>query len=358
VARFVSSPDTFVVEELPAYLPSGSGEHTFLWIEKRAMTTWDAVNALGRRLGVDARDIGCAGLKDKHAVTRQWLSVPRVAPEAALAAGDEHIRVLQAIPHGNKLRTGHLRGNRFEVVLTDLVPGEAPRLAQRLAALGRDGLPNRYGDQRFGRDGDNVARGIALLRGQRRERDARRRRLWLSAVQSAVFNEVLRAREASGQLRQVLAGDVLQKVGSGGVFVTDDPVFDHTRLDAGEIVTTGPMPGGWAKEPPPGTAARALEDAALAAVGVTREDFASAGRDLPGTRRPLLVPVTLPDHMSPPTDAASLRIAFELPAGTYATVLIEELGVTISSPLTTGQPGGPPGESMLTNAVPDPHGDE
>jgi len=348
MARFVSSPDTFLVEELPAYLPSGSGEHTFLWIEKRGLTTWDAVNTLARRLRVAPREIGCAGLKDKHAVTRQWLSVPRVAPEAALAAGDEQLRVLRAVPHGNKLRTGHLRGNRFEVVLTALAPGEGPRLLEQLAALARDGLPNRYGDQRFGRDGDNVARGIALLRGDRRERDQRRQRLWLSSVQSAVFNEVLRARTAGGLLRTVLTGDVLQKAASGGVFVTEDPALDQPRLDAGEVVTTGPMPGGWAKEPPLGTAARALEDAALAAIGVTREDFAAKDRDLPGTRRPLLVPVTLPPSPSEatPTDGTSLRIAFELPAGTYATVLVAALGVT------SGQPQTRDGESMVTN-IPD-----
>lgn len=343
MARFVSSPDTFLVEELPAYLPTGTGEHTFVWIEKRDLTTWDAVNTLARRLGVAPRDIGCAGLKDKHAVTRQWLSIPRVAPEAALAAGDDQLRVLRAEPHGNKLRTGHLRGNRFEVVLTALAPGEGQQLVERLATLAREGLPNRYGDQRFGRDGDNVTRGIALLRGERRERDARRRRLWLSSVQSAVFNEVLRARTDGGLLRRVLAGDVLQKAASGGVFVTEDPALDQPRLDAGEIVTTGPMPGGWAKEPPPDTAARALEDAALAAIGVTREELAS-DRDLPGTRRPLLVPVTDAAAVEPPApDATSLRITFALPAGTYATVLIEALGVLPRQPETSSE------ESMLTN---------
>ena len=306
------------------------------------------MNTLARRLRVAPREIGCAGLKDKHAVTRQWLSVPRVAPEAALAAGDEQLQVLRAVPHGNKLRTGHLRGNRFEVLLTDLAPGEGARLREQLAALGRDGLPNRYGDQRFGRDGDNVARGIALLRGERRERDQRRQRLWLSSVQSAVFNEVLRARTAGGLLRTVLSGDVLQKAASGGVFVTEDPALDQPRVDAGEVVTTGPMPGSWAKEPPPGTEARALEDAALAAIGVTREDLAAKERALPGARRPLLVPVTVPPPASeqPDGDGTSLRIAFELPAGTYATVLVAALGVT------TGQPQTADDQSMLTN-IPD-----
>lgn len=343
-AYFVSSPDTFVVEEIPAYLPSGTGEHTFLWIEKRDLTTWDAVNLLARRLRVDARDIGSAGMKDKRATTRQWLSVPRVPPELALQASDDQLRVLRAIPHGNKLKTGHLHGNRFEVVVDGLDDAAARALSERLAVIGRDGLPNRYGDQRFGRDRDNAARGLALLRGQTRERDARKRRMLLSAVQSAVFNEVLRARLADGSARRVLTGDILQKIPTGGVFTTEDPAVDQARLDAGELAITGPMPGSWAREPPPGSGARAIEDQALADVGVRREEFAALGKDLPGTRRPLLVPVTLGDPPTAPVEGRphALRLAFQLPAGTYATVLVQELGITV------GQPQASAPESMLT----------
>src|SRR5690242_15079779 len=115
---FVPSPETFVVEEIPAYEPSGEGEHTYVWIEKRGLTTMDAVKRLARALDTDARDIGYAGLKDRNAVTRQWISVPRVEPERVLAIAEPDLRVLAAKRHGNKLRTGHLRGNRFEVVVT------------------------------------------------------------------------------------------------------------------------------------------------------------------------------------------------------------------------------------------------
>ena len=336
MARFSPSPETFFVEEIPAYLPSGTGEHTFLFIEKRLLTTFDAVNDLARRLGVPPRDIGYAGMKDRHATTRQWLSVPRVAPEIALAAGDDSLRILRAERHGNKLRTGHLRGNRFEVVVAALAgDGDAAALvvtfAARLAELSARGLPNRYGDQRFGRNADNAARGIALLRGEQRERDHRRRRLLLSAAQSAVFNEVLALRAAQDLLSRVVPGDVLQKTDTGGVFVTEDPETDQRRLDAGELVVTGPMPGGWAREPPPDTQARAIEDQALGIVGATRAEFAAVGRDLPGTRRPLLVPVTLGTEavVADPEAPGTIRLRFELPAGTYATVLLEALGVTV-----------------------------
>ncbi len=334
MARFCPSPDTFVVEEIPAYLPSGIGEHMFVWIEKRLLTTFDAIDALGRRLGIPTREIGYAGMKDRHATTRQWLSIPRITAELALVAGDDRLSVLRAQPHGNKLRVGHLRGNRFEVVVTDLVDQtDGANLNARLVEIATLGLPNRYGDQRFGANADNARRGIAILRGEERERDPRRSRLLVSAAQSAVFNQVLTLREADSLLRRVLPGDVLQKTDSGGVFVTEDPATDQSRLDAGEIVVTGPMPGGWAREPPPETQARAIEDQAFAMVGATRAEFASAGRDLPGTRRPLLVPVTLTDPVAIPldADAHATRLGFQLPAGTYATVLIEALGVTMDT---------------------------
>ena len=328
--KFTPSPETFVVEEIAAYEPAGAGEHTFLWIEKRGLTTMDAVRRLARLLGVDARDVGYAGLKDRSAVTRQWVSIPRVDPERARLIAEPDLAVLQASRHGNKLRTGHLRGNRFEIVVV-LAASDEAALRARLESLAAGGVPNRFGEQRFGAAGDNAAVGLAILRGERRERDHRLRKLLLSAAQSAVFNRALELRAAGG-LRSVLAGDVLQKVASGGLFITEDVAVDQARVDAGELAITGPMPGGREKEPPPGTPARAVEDQALADVGATREDFERAGRDLPGARRPFLVPLTLGDPPVQPDPApvgpeeVALRLRFSLPAGSYATVVIAALG--------------------------------
>lgn len=328
--KFTPSPETFVVEEIAAYEPVGAGEHTFLWIEKRGLTTMDAVRRLARLLGVDARDVGYAGLKDRSAVTRQWVSIPRVDPERARLIAEPDLAVLQASRHGNKLRTGHLRGNRFEIVVV-LAASDEAALRARLESLAAGGVPNRFGEQRFGAAGDNAAVGLAILRGERRERDHRLRKLLLSAAQSAVFNRALELRAAGG-LRSVLAGDVLQKVASGGLFITEDVAVDQARVDAGELAITGPMPGGREKEPPPGTPARAVEDQALADVGATREDFERAGRDLPGARRPFLVPLTLGDPPVQPDPApvgpeeVALRLRFSLPAGSYATVVVAALG--------------------------------
>jgi tRNA pseudouridine13 synthase len=342
VLTFTPTPETFVVEEIPAYEPSGEGEHTFLWIEKRGLTTLEAIRRLAAALGVDGRDVGHAGLKDRHALTRQWLSVPRVDPEQARGVGTPELAVLAAARHGNKLRVGHLRGNRFEVVLVEVGAEEetgtgtatdtdtdVATLQMRLEMMAREGVPNYYGEQRFGAAGDNARVGLEILRGTRRERDHRRRRLLLSAAQAAVFNEALRIRQATGSLKLVRAGDVLQKVASGGLFVTEDVATDQRRVEAGEVIPTGPLPGTREKEPPPGTAARALEDEALAAAGATREDFARAGRDLPGARRPVLVPLTLGDPPvaaePAPAGRRAFRLRFTLPAGSFATVVVTAL---------------------------------
>ena len=185
-------PDDFVVEEIAAYPPSGSGTHCFAWIEKRGLTTRAAIDRMAAALSVRPSDIGYAGLKDKQAVTRQWLSLPDVEPDRASALAWDDLRVLEASWHGNKLRTGHLRGNRFTVVLHDVRP-DAARAARRVIdRITAAGLPNFYGPQRFGMHGDNAARALQMLRGERPlPRDRQRRRLMISSLQSLLFNDVL-----------------------------------------------------------------------------------------------------------------------------------------------------------------------
>lgn len=331
MARFVASPETFVVEEIPAYLPAGEGEHAYLWIEKRDLTTFEAVNRLARVLGVDPRDVGYAGMKDRRAVTRQWLSVLGVDTERAQAATVDGVRILAADRHKNKLRVGHLDGNRFEVVLDQVAPGDAENLAARLATLAAQGVPNRYGHQRFGAAGDNLEVGLAVLRRTRREPDARRRKLLLSAVQAAVFNRVLELRAADGGLLCVRDGDLLEKVASGGQFVGSDVAVEQARVDAGEIVPTGPLPGGHVRGPRPGSAAALLEERALSELGIAPGELERVGRSLPGARRKVVVKLTLGE---PPVAAepAGLRLRFSLPAGSYATVVLDALGVDADRP--------------------------
>jgi tRNA pseudouridine13 synthase len=326
MARFIANPETFLVEEVPAYLPAGAGEHVYLWIEKQNLTTIEAACRLARSLGVSDRDVGYAGMKDRHATTRQWLSLLGVDPVQAQLAVVEGVRVLAASRHQNKLRIGHLRGNRFEVVLSHLADGEADSIEASLRALAAKGIANRYGHQRFGAVGDNLGTGLAILRGTRREPDARRRKLLLSAVQSAVFNCVLDLRGESDGLLAVREGDILERVATGGQFVCTDPATDQLRVDAGELVPTAPLPGSRVRSPPAGSAARVLEERALAMLGIETEELTNVGRSLPGTRRPVVVKVTLGDPAVAP-EPTGLRLRFFLPAGSYATVVLDALGV-------------------------------
>jgi len=256
-------------------------------------------------------------------LTYQWYVNGDVLPDAELSSG---VLALDIIGNDETFRT-----DRFEVVLTGAITAdEIPALRARLIALAQSGVPNRFGDQRFGASGDNARLGLAILRGERRENDRRRRRLLLSAAQSAVFNQYLDLRAAAGPLAQVIPGDVLKKTDTGGLFACSDPAVDQARVDAGAIVPTGPLPGGREIEPAPGTPARALEDEAIAKVGATRADFDNAGRDLPGSRRPVLLELTLDgdglsEESGQPPDQRAVRLRFSLPPGGYATVVIAAL---------------------------------
>lgn len=332
--------EDFAVEELPAYPPSGSGDHVFALVEKRDLTTPFAAAQLARALGVAPRDVGHAGMKDRRAVTRQWLSFPPpVTPEQVLAAaataldgargedaadGLAQLRVLEVARHPHKLRTGHLRGNRFTLVVRGVGPGSADAARAILGALARaPGAPNWYGEQRFGRAGDNAAAGLALVRKQRRfDRDPRKNRLLVSALQSQLFNDWLERRLRDGLYRQVLEGDVLRKVG-GGVFLCADAALDQERLLAGEILPTGPMFGVEMRGATPGSPAAAREAEVLAAAGIELAELAPLRKLAPGARRDAAI--TIDDwSVTEPADHA-LQIAFTLPAGAYATAVMREL---------------------------------
>lgn len=328
-------PEDFRVDELPVYPPSGSGDHVFVRIEKRDMTTPFAVGRLARALGVRERDIGVAGNKDRQAVTTQWLSLPPpITPEQALAvelaAGDGTgaLRVLEAVRHNHKLRTGHLRGNRFALIVREVAGDEpAARAARILARLAEaPGAPNWYGEQRFGRAGDNAARGRALLEGRRAGgggRDRKHDRFLISALQSALFNDWLTARLADGLYRRALAGDVMHKR-QGGMFECTEPEVDTPRIAAGEIVPTGPMFGVAMRAPAAGSAAAEREAAILAAHGLAIADFAPVKAIAEGARRDAAIAVT-DAAVREGESAGTLELEFSLPAGAYATVVMREI---------------------------------
>ena len=316
----------FEVEELPAYQPAGEGSHVLAWIEKRGLTTIQAIRLLAGAVGVHERDVGAAGMKDRHAVTRQLLSFPPPAsPEALLTAQVDGVTVLSADRHPHKLRTGHLRGNRFRLVVrgvtssADAAAGRAQAILDRLAEP--PGSPNWYGEQRFGAAGDNAAAGRALLssRGRRRGRESR---LLVSAYQSELFNRYLSRRIADDRYRRVIGGDILM-VPSGGMFATSDPAVDQERLLSGELIPTGPMFGHSMRAPEPASEADGREQAVLVEEGITTADFKPLGALAPGTRRAIAVRIT--GAAVAPVAPDAIQVAFELPAGAYATAVMREI---------------------------------
>jgi tRNA pseudouridine13 synthase len=323
-------PEDFEVEEIAAYEPSGSGDFLYLWIEKRDMGAEYFVRQIAKRLDIPTGEVGTAGLKDRRAVTRQMVSVPSHIEERLKQLEGEGIRLLAVSRHGNKLRPGHLHGNRFRILVRECDAATAQEtLAPVLRRLRDHGLPNYYGSQRFGNGGETLHIGLALLRkeppilaGGRKAnvRNPFLKKLALSAAQSGFFNHYLGRRLADGLGRTVLKGDVMAKVPFGGVFVAEDVETEQKRFDAGEIVTAGPIFG--RKTFPAAHEAARREEATLTAFGLTRESFGGFGKLVQGTRRHNLI--YLADLAAAP-EADGLRLTFTLPAGSYATVLLREI---------------------------------
>jgi tRNA pseudouridine13 synthase len=317
--KIKTTPEDFDVEEIPAYEPSGQGDFLYLWIEKRGMGAEYFTRQIARRLDIPVGEVGTAGLKDRHALTRQMVSVPaHVEPRLGQLDGDG-IKVLRVSRHSNKLRPGHLHGNQFRILIRD-VDVQAGRLHHDIMErIRQHGLPNYYGLQRFGHDAENLHTGLALLRGEKSSRNPFQKKLLLSAAQSALFNHVLAQRFRDGLLRRVLAGDVMCKIPFGGMFVAVDVEAEQKRFEAREIVTAGPIFG--RKTFAAAQEAAQREQSALAAFELTEASFNGFGKLLQGTRRHNLVYV---DNLAAGVEPDGLRLSFTLPAGSYATILLRE----------------------------------
>jgi len=379
-------PEDFQVEEIPLYAPGGAGTHVYFGIEKTSMPTERAIEAIAKELGVLRRDIGFAGLKDTHAVTRQTLSVEHVDPQRVRALDIRGIHILWVDRHTNKLKLGHLAGNRFSIKVREMQPGtEAPARAI-VEVLARRGMPNYFGPQRFGVRGDNGLVGLAALRGDYDEAvavmlgrpgpldhgdaltarqhydqgnyaaaarawpwalgDHRRacqtmarsggatrkawktlpwhvRRLYLSALQGELFNRVVARR--IDRLDQVLLGDLAMKHPNQAVFRVTDPEAEQPRCEAFEISPTGPLFGRRMTEPEGEPAA--LEEAVLAEAGLSRAALVEQpGERLDGTRRSLRVRPGDPTVESGSDEMGPfVRLDFSLPSGAYATTLLREV---------------------------------
>jgi tRNA pseudouridine13 synthase len=321
-AQMRSAPEDFLVEEIDAFEATGSGEHLLLTVEKRGMNTAFAAARIAQWACIPEMGVSYAGLKDRHAVTRQRFSVhlpKRVAPDLAALESAE-MRIVKSEWHAKKLPRGALAGNRFELILRD-VQGDVAAMESRLNAIDAHGVPNYFGEQRFGRGGNNVGNAVAMFAGHRVRRE--QRTMLLSAARSELFNRVLSARVSGGSWNRGLDGEVWMLDGSRSVF-GPEPWTEALamRLAEFDIHPTAPL---WGRGELRSTAVvLALETVVLADAHAMalRIGLESAGLKQERRATRLRPQVLQWDWIKP--DA--LKLCFELPSGTYATTLLAELG--------------------------------
>ena len=301
----------------------GNGEHDFLWIEKTSANTQWVADALARHANVSSRDVGFAGLKDRHAITRQWFSVRRPDRDGtdwdAFAA--EGVVILEQRRHQRKLRRGAHKGNAFEIVLRgEGINSRQEAAEERLARIQSDGVPNYFGEQRFGRDGGNLNIARQLFSGRRLPRP--KRSIALSSARSFLFNEILARRVNQGSWNSVLLGELANLNGSGSVFsVTELSDELHQRCLTMDIHPTGTL---WGDNAP-------LSAGVVAELELeVTEPHADLTAGLLSVRmdassRALRLPVR---NLSWEFTTNALRLEFRLDGGGYATAVLRELAET------------------------------
>lgn len=318
--RIRSVPEDFIVEELPAFEASGEGEHLLLTIQKRGMNTAFCAQQIARWAGIDERDVSYAGMKDRHALTTQRFSVrlpKKISPDVSALNTDE-CTVLDATWHNKKLARGALAGNRFKLTLRELI-GDIAELEQSLQSIKTQGVPNYFGEQRFGQEQANVGMALGMFEGRRVDRA--KRSIYLSAARSTVFNHLLAERVMQGNWNQALAGEVWMLEGTKSIFgpeaFTDELAQRLAELD---IHPTGPMWGNGELR----SQQQVLELEAKLTIQFPEICIGLAKADLRQERRALRLLVknlawnVLAENV--------LQLSFELPPGAYATSVLAELG--------------------------------
>ncbi len=325
--RIRAIPSYFIVEELPLYAPVGKGKHLYVNLTRENSTTPEIQEKLGQLFGIQSSDVGFAGLKDKHARTTQTFSIP-------VGDVDHHTvenltgQIQKELPvvvnwsrlHSNKLRIGHLAGNHFTITITELKTGfeETLRRANRVVdLLCKKGLPNYFGPQRFGHDGENLRRGREILLGRLRLSDRWLRRYLINSYQSHLCNHCLGLRLSQGLFDRVLLGDIARKYTSRSFFEVRDQEAEQRRYDAHEISFTAPIYG--CEMPMASGIFGELESKVLAEAGLTRDVFEHA--KVKGSRR---IGRLLPQNLTVRISPRSLVLSFTLQKGCFATTVLRE----------------------------------
>jgi len=312
-------PEDFIVEEILGFEPTGEGEHIFVQIQKRGENTDFLARQIAKYAGLPKMAVSYAGMKDRHAITTQWFGVHIPGKREVDWSGleSDSVRVLQSIRHNRKLKTGALKGNRFTITVREL-QGDRTLIEQRVQQIKTEGVPNYFGPQRFGREGNNLVQAKALFKGELKLRDRNLEGIYLSAARSEIFNRVLAQRVELGNWNQAIEGDVFMFEGSHSIFRAELDPETLQRVAEQNIHPSGPLWG--IGELATSGEALALERAVAAEYPLFCEGLERAKME--PARRPLRLTVTDLSFEFP--DETSLRLTFSLTAGAYATVVLRE----------------------------------
>jgi tRNA pseudouridine13 synthase len=312
------SPQDFEVTETLGFAPAGSGEHDFLWLEKIGANTAWVAQQLARHAGIPLRDVGYAGLKDRHAVTRQWFSVRR--PRGAGTDWDvwesPGVRILEVARHDRKLRRGAHSGNQFRIVVRGVV-ATVDDIAEKTRSIVERGVPNYFGPQRFGHDGQNMRLACELFAGRRMSRD--KRSIAISSARAFLFNHVLQSRVRDDCWCTGLQGETFNLAGTNSIFVTDGITGEiNARLRRHDIHPTAAL---WGRGAP-----QCSGEAAAREVAVVGE-FGQIGSGLDAigaehARRPTRLTV---QEFSWELRKCDLSLHFSLEQGGFATSVLREM---------------------------------
>ena len=326
-----SCPEDFVVEEIPRVHPEGEGSHWWLWVEKHSANTDWVATELAKAVSCPTRDVGYAGLKDRHAITRQWFSVPATDTTQQIIKKTqiEGVRILECCKHTRKLKRGTLNGNRFDLKIRDF-KGDIAQTDRRLEQIRATGVPNYFGPQRFGHRGQNVEQGFRLLTNRARLQ-RNKRSIYLSAIRSFLFNQVLAERVRLGSWNTIIDGELAMLDGTQSIFPCEIPDADvEDRCQRLDIHPTGPMPGEGGTQP--------MGDVADTERTVLQNwpqliEVLQALR-VQASRRALRL---YPAGFEWGFEGRDMELTFVLPPGTYATTVLREILVFNETERMTGQ---------------------
>ena len=311
--------EDFQVDEQLGFCPTGSGEHVFLQIRKRGLNTAWVAAELARLAGLRPMDVGYAGLKDRHAVTTQWFSVylrGKPEPDWASLVSSE-LEILEAIRHRKKLRPGALRANCFKLLIREL-DGDLEDCSRRLARAGKEGVPNYFGEQRFGRAFRNLDDAERMFSQPKKRLPRHKRSLYLSAARSWLFNSILSERISAGSWNRRIEGDVFMLDGRSACFGDDASTELDQRLESGEIHPTAVM---WGDGESMTTAECAvLESEIIDRYPVLRDGLVAARVDQQRRATRLMV-----KDLACEQDGGDMILNFSLQSGSYATMVLREL---------------------------------